>query len=70
MDMPRDWNWRDTGGYFGSVIRLPGYTIRKNAKTGFFYVTCDRTGKTVSSGHRTPDDAERVNADLKPRPLS
>lgn len=58
MGMPRDWNWRETGGQFGHVLRLPGYTIRKNGKTGLFYVTDDSTGHTISAGHKSPDHAE------------
>lgn len=70
MTMPREWNWRETGGYFGHVMRLPGHTIRKNEKTGLFYVTRDSDGQTVSAGHKSPDDAERANCDLNPRPLA
>lgn len=68
--LPFDWNWRATGGAFGKVQRLPGFTIRQHAETGRFFVKRDRDGATISAGHASPDDAERCNADLKPRPLA
>lgn len=64
--LPVEWNFNFTGGSFGRVRKLPGFTIRKNDE-GRFYVTCDRTGQTVSGGHASPDCAERCNAFRKPR---
>ena len=65
-----DCNMVATGGAFGWRQRLPGFTIRQHAETGRFYVKRDRDGATISAGHASPDDAERCNADLKPRPLA
>lgn len=66
--LPVEWNYIATGGMFGRVRRLPGFTIRKN-DSGRFYVTSDTTGFTVSGGHSSPECAERCNLHRKPQPM-
>lgn len=61
LETKPEYNFKKTGGAFGKVRLLPGYTIYRNPVNDRFIVKDDKTKQTVGAGYKTVEDAVKDN---------